>query len=72
MAGLCWRLPCSLERAVVMAAEMTIRRVRIKLATSPEELIYLQGYFAGIDYARKQSLLLFIVAVVLMKWFAWV
>jgi hypothetical protein len=55
-----------------MAAEMTIRRVRIKLATSPEELIYLQGYFAGIDYARKQSLLLFIVAVVLMKWFAWV
>ncbi len=72
MAGLCWRLPCSLERSVVRAAEMAMRRIRIKLATRPEERIYLQGYFAGIDYARKQSLLLFIVAVVFMKWFGWV
>lgn len=51
--------------------EMTMRRVRLKLANSNSEQCYLTGYYAGIDYARRQALVIFIIAEVVMTLIRW-
>lgn len=55
----------------VSEPEMTMRRIRLKLAGSDSELCYLTGYYAGIDYARKQAVVIFILAVAGMKLIGW-
>lgn len=51
--------------------EMTMRRILPKLAGSNSEQCYLTGYYAGIDYARKQAVVIFILAVAGMKLIGW-
>lgn len=55
----------------VSEPEMTMRRVRLKLANSNSEQCYLTGYYAGIDYARKQAVVIFVIAVAAMKLIGW-
>ena len=48
------------------------RSLSLKMARSAEERAYLMGHFAGLDRARKQAVVIFIIAVVFMKMFGWV
>lgn len=45
------------------------RSLALKMARSAEERAYLMGHFAGLDRARKQSVVIFIIAVIFMKLF---
>jgi hypothetical protein len=48
------------------------RSLALKMARSAEERAYLMGHFAGLDRARKQAVVIFIIAVIFMKLFGWV
>ena len=50
--------------------ERAFRNVDLLLAKTDEERAYLKGKHAGLDKGRKQAVVIFIIAIVLMKLFA--
>lgn len=45
------------------------RSLALKMARSAEERAYLMGHLAGLDRARKQAVVVFIIAIIAMKLF---
>lgn len=49
--------------------ERAIRIVELVAAESAEEIAYIRGKHAGLDRGRKQAVVVFIIAIILMKLF---
>ena len=49
--------------------ERVFRNVDLLLAKTDEERAYLKGKHAGLDRGRKQALVVFIIAIIVMKLF---